>query len=73
MISTASNVQYFGLEVTVIAEMKTYALIRFQGRVLIVQAADLTASPSSVLSPNSLSAQVPAGTCAISLWSASRG
>jgi hypothetical protein len=52
MISTASNVQYFGLEVTVIAQMKTYALIRFQGRDLIVETADLTASLSSVLAPD---------------------
>jgi hypothetical protein len=59
MISTASNVQYFGLEVTVIARLETCALIRFQGRDLIVETADLTASQSCLLAPDSA---VPADT-----------
>jgi hypothetical protein len=53
MISTTSNVQYFGLEVTVIAQMKTFAPIRFQGRDVIVETADLTVTQSCVLAPDS--------------------
>lgn len=52
MISTASTVQYFGLKVTLIAQMETCALIRFQGHDLIVDTADLTASHSSVSDPD---------------------
>jgi hypothetical protein len=59
MISTTSNVQYFGLEVTVVAQMETCALIRFQGHEVIVETADLTATQSCVLAPDST---VPADT-----------
>ncbi len=36
--------RYFGLEVEVIHRMKSYSLIRFRGRVFIVDSADLLSS-----------------------------
>lgn len=53
MTNTTPTVQYFGLKVTLIAQMETCALIRFQERDLIVDTADLTALPSSALTPDS--------------------